>query len=584
MDNKLLIALIDSLVNEAVSKIKVIEGQRGPRGLKGKDGNDFDLNTYSDEIVKLIHNNLPPFELTDELREQLKGLDGKDGRDGKDFNFHDYSDAIIDLIKENIPPFELTDELREELRGFPGRNGRDGRDGEDFDFESYKDKITDIISQYISEIAPSLKLTFKDLSDDELAQLRGPRGQRGKPGKDFSLDEAKDTIEQAVADSVMALAPDLKLKFDDLTDSERESLKLKFKDLTDEEIQSLRGPRGQRGKHGQQGIQGEKGDKGDQGDQGEKGDRGDRGPIGPRGIPGLQGLTGLNGKDGRDGKDAPVITDIEVDQYGQDVSLVFQFDNGTEIRTDSFELPKPENIYNVYSSVVGSKNPFLLVDIPCDVSVYEKSFVYIGVDGIARNALATDIETSKVLGIVESKPTTTTCNIRIKGKSDQVFSGLITYQDYWLSPTIPGGYTVTKPNKYQGYCVNLGQATDDKTLFVDIGTRFINNDLMKTQALYNEVSVATSSVQTIFTKTVDPGFTLEIAQVKVNGENKGIYTLKIDGDIVEKVYTYYTDYKATLVYGDLVAEVGQVIELEVENTSTDTANFNGTLFFREYEL
>jgi hypothetical protein len=161
---------------------------------------------------------------------------------------------------------------------------------------------------------------------------------------------------------------------------------------------------------------------------------------------------------------------------------------------------------------------------------------------------------------------------------------LVTFEDYWLSPTIPGGFTTTKPNKYQGYCVNVGQAIDGETLFVDIGTRFINNDLMKTQALYNEASLATSSSTTLLTKTVDPGIILEVAQVKVNGENKGTYTLKIDGDIIEKVYTYYTDYKATLVYGDLVAEAGQIITLEVDNNSTDTANFNGTLFYREYEL
>lgn len=350
MDNKLLIALIDSLVNEAISKIKVIEGQRGPRGLKGKDGNDFDLNTYHDDIVKIIHNNLPSFELTDEIREQLKGLDGEDGKDGKDFKFQDHSDAIIDLIKENIPPFEITDEIREELRGYPGRNGRDGKDGEDFDFETYKDQISNLITSYIQNIAPTLKLKFEDLSDEEIQHLRGPRGQRGKPGKDFNLDEAKKVIEEAVADSVMGLAPELKLKFEDLTTEEKNSLKLKFEDLSDEEIQSLRGPRGQRGKLGQQGVQGEKGDKGEQGIKGEKGDRGERGPIGPRGIPGIQGLTGITGRDGKDGEDAPTITDIEVDQSGRDVRLIFEFDNGEEIKTNTFELPKPENVYNVYYS------------------------------------------------------------------------------------------------------------------------------------------------------------------------------------------------------------------------------------------
>ena len=291
------------MVNEAISNLKLLEGPQGPRGLKGKDGNDFNLEDHKDELVNLIQQNLPT-------------------------------------------TFELTAEQKLELKGEPGLDGKDGRDGRDFDFESYQVQISEIISKYISELAPSLKLTFNDLTEEEKDSLRGPRGQRGKPGKDFSLEEAKSVIEEAVADSVMALAPDLKLKFDDLNEKEKDSLKLKFEHLTEEEIARLRGPRGQRGKQGQQGIQGENGKDGKDGKDGVDG-KSIRGPIGPQG---LQGLPGRNGVDGVDGKDAPVITDIETVQEGREVSLLFQFDNGQEILSNPFELPKSEQIYNVYTS------------------------------------------------------------------------------------------------------------------------------------------------------------------------------------------------------------------------------------------
>ena len=311
MKKEVIIALIDSLVEDAIASIKVIEGPQGPRGLKGKDGNDFHLE--------------------------------------------DHKEAILDLIQKTVPTeIKLTEEQILSLKGEPGLDGRDGVDGKSFDFEEYRENISAIVFEYISNNSSNFKLSFSDLTEEEKAQLRGPRGQKGKSGRDFDLEEATPVIEQAVADSVFGLREDLKLKFTDLTKEEVEALKLKFEHLTDEDIRTLRGPRGQRGKPG---LQGEQGEKGEQGIQGEIG------PIGPRGVPGIQGLTGpqgpqgIPGEDGLDGQDAPRVINVEVEESKKGIYFIFEFDDGDTIRTNKIDIPKAINNYFVASGI-GKSNAY----------------------------------------------------------------------------------------------------------------------------------------------------------------------------------------------------------------------------------
>ena len=350
MESKVLIALIDSLVDEAVSKLVITQGEKGPRGLRGKDGNDFNLLDHADVIRSFVIENIPEIKLTEEQILSLKGERGEKGKDGKnglDFDFVSHQDQIDSIIKNHIdelaPSFKLkfSDLSNEEKLELKGDKGEDGKDGKDFLLEEAKETIEKEVSKTVENFLPNLKLKFEDLTQEEQEKIRGPRGQRGKPGRDFSLEESKEVIESAVADSVMALAPDLKLKFDDLTDSEKDSLKLKFSELTDDERHSLKGARGQRGK---QGIQGEKGTTGD---IGPIGPTGKIGPMGPMGIPGVQGVMGPRGKDGVDGKDAPIITDVKVDQdfKTKDFSLIFEMSDGSEVESDKIELPKGDTVF-----------------------------------------------------------------------------------------------------------------------------------------------------------------------------------------------------------------------------------------------
>ena len=318
MDKKTLLVLIDALVAKAVSEIE-IPVSRGPRGLKGSDGNNFNLEDHKEPILSLIKESIPPFELTEELRLSLKGDKGdrgRDGRDGNSFNLEDHEKEIVSLIERT--PINLSPEVLESLKGErgpqgekgeQGLDGRNGRDGKSFDFEESRQEISEIISShveslkdkiklrfsdlteeekeslqgprgdrgkdfnfeesseaiktilvsYVASIQNELKLKFDDLTEDEKFSLRGPRGQRGKQGRDFEFAEHQEAISNILQSHLEQLKPQLKLEFKDLTKEDKQELTLKFEHLTEEEKFSLKGPRGQRGKKGDQGEQGKHG-------------------------------------------------------------------------------------------------------------------------------------------------------------------------------------------------------------------------------------------------------------------------------------------------------------------------------------
>lgn len=697
MDNKLLIALIDSLVSDAVKKIELREGPRGPRGLKGKDGNDFRLEDHSDQLTELILQHIPKnFDLTEEQISLLKGeaglpgKDGNDGRDGKDFIFDEHVESLTQILKEVSLKFEdLTEEQIESLRGPKGEKGlqgKVGRDGRDFIFEDHEEKISEIIKgsvpkfedftpeqveairgpqgergekgkdfsftdsqeqinnlviSYLNEIRDVLKLKFEDLSEEDKVSLRGPRGQRGKPGRDFDLEESLPTITNVIHERVDELKDEFKLKFSDLSEEEKDSLKIKFDDITPEERLTLRGPRGQRGKMGLQG---------EQGPAGRDGIDGKDGKMGPRGVPGLSGKdgrSGFDGRDGRDGQDAPKISDVKVEQdrKTQEFNLVFEFDDGSEIGTDKIKLPKGEAVFyypaggvsgggpgksaydiavangfvgteadwllslqgppgvdgvngtngidgtngvdgingtngidgvngtngidgtngvdgadgadglsayeiavangfvgteadwltslqatgaaigimdeytdvtNAATSVnfigdcvkvrprvnmdewaalsdvdpslidyIGPGNPSkvdvyfdvpdptLIKSVDCLSDVYVGSFVRMDNTGKAVNALADDYNNSNVIGIVEFKQSPIKCDIKVMSKSKDIFAGLDTSLDYFLSDTVPGGITSTPPTVSGHIKLKLGQAFSASSFLISKGERVV---------------------------------------------------------------------------------------------------------------
>jgi hypothetical protein len=293
-----------------------------------------------------------------------RGHRGSDGEDGKSFSFEEHGPIIRKWVEDSALTFsDLTQEQIETLRG---PKGRDGRDGSSFVFEEYKNEIENVIHSHFNEIKNTLKIKFDDLTEEEIEQLRGPRGQRGKAGKDFNFDEHLEFF-QSLRLKFSDLSPEevdsLTLTFDKLSQDQKNSLKLTFDQLTDEDKETIRGPRGQRGKHGKDGNDGSNAydiavSQGFVGSLEEwiaslKGERGSDGKsiIGPRGDRGIQGLSG---RDGRDGEDAPVITSIDIREDGKTFSFIFKFSDGKYLTTPDIDMPKSQvSVYVAGGSMGG---------------------------------------------------------------------------------------------------------------------------------------------------------------------------------------------------------------------------------------
>lgn len=186
-----------------------------------------------------------------------RGGPGPPGENGRDFVFSEHEETIRSWAKEYALKFsDLTEEQLSQLRG---RDGSDGRDGRDFVFEECRASIEQSIRECVDELEPRLKLKFSDLTEDEISDLRGPRGRDGRDGKDFVFEDHEEyfkSLKLKFSDLTEDERASLVLRFNQLTDSERDSLKLRFDDLSDEEKISLRGPRGVRGQKGAPGRAG----------------------------------------------------------------------------------------------------------------------------------------------------------------------------------------------------------------------------------------------------------------------------------------------------------------------------------------
>lgn len=395
MESEVLLLALIKRVEEALEKVDVAASSRSLRGRQGPPGKDFDIEEHRESLRAWAKEFSIKFE--DFTAEQVKSLrgekgedgrDGRDGRDGKNFSFEENKEYFETLAKSFALKFEdFTEEQIKSLRGDTGKPGRDGRDGKDFsleenkeyletlaknsaikfeDFsseqieklrgpegspgknfslEEYEDEVKGICREIIDSSIDTLKLHFSDLTAEDIEKIRGPRGRDGRDGKNFVFEEHEEFfngLKLKFSDLSKEEVDKLKLNFSDLTEEEKDSLKLKYDSLTEDQKIAIRGPRGQRGR---------------QGDEGPQGIPGPRGEIGPRGIPGISGRNGISGLDGVDGADAPVITDIKTDQVKDEVEFIFEFSDGSEIRTDPIKLPRPDSFVAVGSvSMPGSSS------------------------------------------------------------------------------------------------------------------------------------------------------------------------------------------------------------------------------------
>ena len=359
MKKELILALIDAFVEDAINNESFknsIKSERGPRGQRGKQG-----------------------------EQGLRGEKGEKGDKGDNPDIEEVRQALTFYLEDLKLKFDdLTDDDKVTLRGPRGQRGKQGEQGfqgiqgekgergekgekgERGDTGEKGESVD--IQQLLKEININQKI--KEKFEESKQYLRGPRGQKGKA---FSFEEHKENITNIIVSHLDRC----KLKFDDLTDDEKDSLKLKFKDLstndvealrlkfddlTDEQKLSLKGARGQRGKSGRDFIFEENKEeisslvnsyiesiKPDL--KGDTGERGIRGQIG------LQGERGFAGKDGKDGKNAPVIVDVEIITSKDSAYMVFTFEDGSTLETNEFDLPKitysSTQILNIGEGTVG---------------------------------------------------------------------------------------------------------------------------------------------------------------------------------------------------------------------------------------
>ena len=519
MRSEVLLALIKTEVEDSLES-SFPSGRRGPRGLKGpegppgRNGNDFDVQANIALIKNLIAENALKFkDLSEEEIQSLtgpKGDRGPRGREGRAFVFADHEEQIDNLIREEVellkPSLKLTfEELSEEerasLKGERGPRGQKGSKGRDFDFEEYREyfdslrlKFSDLTLEEVDDLKlkfenlteqerDSLSLKFSDLDDSEIAKIRGPRGQRGKAGRTGDIGD---------------IGP--------------------------------QGAIGDRGDRGLQGLPGLPGIIGKTGPQGFAGPAGEDAPIITEikvkkekdrfkfeflfdngsslntdwvNIPErtnhyvvgggvVSGSGGSGGGSGEDGEDAPVVTSIETERVDDTIRFVFTFDDASTIATDYVDLVEgPQGPAGADGDASISNRT-----MACEPEVYVGAAVYIKKENILESnldewdslssikiisystydevlalALADNISTSRVIGIVDSKNSSESCELRLIGITSEIFLGLDVYTDYYLSDSSAGDLVPEhlKPTASGSVIVRLGQPVSDTEFVFDRG-------------------------------------------------------------------------------------------------------------------
>tara|TARA_R110000787_G_scaffold5686_9_gene20566 strand:- start:6849 stop:8585 length:1737 start_codon:yes stop_codon:yes gene_type:complete len=567
MELENLLALVDVIIDEKINSTQLPQGpkgSRGSRGFDGENGKDFSWAAFSSDIIDEVKKHSVSFaKLSDDEKESLKGTrgfrgqKGSRGDDGKAFAWLEHEFKIFSEIEKHSLTFEkLNDDQKLELRGeqglkglkgSPGLKGERGDNGKSFEWEDYQDIIFARINEH--------KLKFSDLTDDEKTELKGSRGLRGQKGtrgtdgvdgENFSWENSKEEISKLVSEN--------KLKFDDLSDENKEELKgaqglkgtkglkgkdgvdgidfnwdehkdvilsrvdeskLTFSDLTEDEVCSLKGPRGLRGQKGKSGANGfsayETWSLKNDGSELDflKSLTGLNGTPGIKGLDGKRGTFGSDGRDGIDGEDAPLIVKVEIDKLGiSRYRFIFHFDDGSKLKTNEIKLDAGSIIQQITSSSLaevsvaiedesveitnkvkkinfvgdlveatddGDGNVTVTIDSPdtssiilrnvdCDTTVYVGSAVRMTALGVAINAIADDIDNSNVLGFVELKTSTVKCDIRVTGITPENYTGLDVTKTQYLSDTVPGGIQTSIPSTTGHIRLKLGQPFSDKKM------------------------------------------------------------------------------------------------------------------------
>lgn len=104
----------------------------------------------------------------------------------------------------------------------------------------------------------------------------------------------------------------------------------------------------------------------------------------------------------------------------------------------------------------------------CPSGVAVRDAVYISAANTVDSARANSASTLPVVGVVVSKPTSTTAVVRMSGEVDG-FSALTPNATYFLSASVAGAITATAPTTHgTDYQQVVGVARDADTLVLEI--------------------------------------------------------------------------------------------------------------------
>lgn len=107
-----------------------------------------------------------------------------------------------------------------------------------------------------------------------------------------------------------------------------------------------------------------------------------------------------------------------------------------------------------------------LYDCPAAVAVGDA--VYLTATGTVDRARANALATMPVVGVVQSKPSATTCLVQT-GDALGGYAGLTVDAFYYASPTTPGALTATVPTTIGQVVQQVGFARTATTLVVSLG-------------------------------------------------------------------------------------------------------------------
>lgn len=110
-----------------------------------------------------------------------------------------------------------------------------------------------------------------------------------------------------------------------------------------------------------------------------------------------------------------------------------------------------------------------LKNIPCDPDIEVNDWVFIDATDTAQKALADDWDTSIAVGVVVTKPTADSANIRVGGRVPG-FTGLDPTKVYFLSETSPGDMDTTFPTGAGSVILSLGSPISETEFNINIGT------------------------------------------------------------------------------------------------------------------